>query len=69
MLFGWVDDAGCAVDFNGLQGLRVVFVARAVEAAQVIGGLGGEEGWLDGAVLVEGCLGVVSAHRHYVFVI
>lgn len=69
MLFGWVDDGGCAVDFDGLQGLGVVLVAGAVEATQVVGGLGGQDGWLDGAVLVEGCLGVVSAHRHYVFVI
>lgn len=39
MLLGRVDDGGPAVDLDGLQGLRVVLVAGAVEATQVVGRL------------------------------
>ena len=57
-------DGGCAVDFDGLQGLRIMSVAGTIEATQVVVGLEGRCLGLDRAVLVEGCLWMISAHRH-----
>jgi hypothetical protein len=63
------EEGGGAVEFDGLEGLGVDSVAGAVEASQVVGAVV-VAGVLDGAVLLgRAGFGLVSPHRHDVFVI